>query len=197
MPIEGQLAALAVELPHWVPLIAFLATIVGGELAVLLLSFVSGQGILPLPSVIIGGFLAMLTLDAFWFMLPRSRWGRRFKQSARVSERYRALEARIEGVSHRNDVLILFISKALVGTRILILAYLSVRSISFRRFMVYDAIATLLWTILLGGAGWFAGRGYYSLAKAESIVAEAMYAVSIGIVLYAAAWIVRRWITKG
>jgi membrane protein DedA with SNARE-associated domain len=197
MAWEQQAAAFAAQYPLLSPLVAYLAPFISGEAGTLILAFLAGQGIVPLPVVIIGTFLGMLTLDAFWFMAPRSRWGERVKKYARSSENYRALEARIESLAHHNDIVVLFISKVMVGTRILVLAYLSVRTITIRRFLMYDTVATLLWAIILGYIGYYAGIGYYSLAAAEhQLFVGALYTVGVLALFYAVLWFIRKWITK-
>ena len=194
---EEQFTAFAVLVPEFSFLIALIAPLIGGEVAVSVLAFLAGQGIFPLWTIIAGSFFGMILLDSFWFMVPRSRWGERLKGKARVSDKYRALEQRVESLSHKNDIVILIISKILIGTRILILAYLSVRKISFIKFLAYNSIATLIWAIVLGYIGWFAGRGYYSLAHAQDqLFVGVLYVVGIAIAFYGILWIIRRWINR-
>ncbi|MDO8566924.1 MAG: hypothetical protein Q7R58_02100 [bacterium] len=194
---EEQFAELAVLIPEFSFLIALVAPLIGGEVAVSFLAFLAGQGIFPLWKIIAGSFFGMILLDSFWFMVPRSRWGERLKEKARVSDKYRALEKRVEFFSHNNDIVILILSKVLIGTRILILAYLSIRKISFIRFFAYNSVATLVWAIVLGYVGWFAGRGYYSLARAQDqLFIGALYVAGIAVAFYGILWIIRRWINR-
>ena len=191
---EEQFTAFAVLVPEFSFLIALIAPLIGGEVAVSVLAFLAGQGIFPLWTIIAGSFFGMILLDSFWFMVPRSRWGERLKEKARVSDAYRALESRVESLSG-NDILILLISKILVGTRILILAYLSIRKISFLRFSAYNSAATFVWAVLLGYIGWLAGLGYYSLARAQDhLFVGVLYVAGIAVAFYGILWIMRRWI---
>jgi membrane protein DedA with SNARE-associated domain len=194
---DQWIPALAERLPELSFFLAIAAPVVGGELAVLGLAFLAGQGYFPLLPVVAGSFLGMLALDAFWFMVPRSPWGERLKSKMRVSARYQALEARIEAFAHRSDILVLFISKVLIGTRILVLAYLSIRSISFWRFLLYDMVATALWAVILGALGWFAGLGYYNAAQVYNQAAYGVLGVALAAALfYAVLLLIRRWFTK-
>lgn len=193
---EGIVAFASAAAEYSFPL-AILAPIVGGEIAILGLAFLAGQGILPLWDVIIGGFLGMFLLDVFWFSVPKSRWGEKFREKSRESEKYRMLEAKIEEFSHRSDIMILFISKVLVGTRILTLAYLSIRKVPFRRFLKYNLLATLPWAVMLGYLGWFAGLGYYSLEKANhNLTVGALYLALAVAAFYLLQWLIRQWVTK-
>lgn len=197
MSLEEQVGAVALHLPAWSPVVAFFAPLFGGETIVLVLAFLAGQGTLTLWGVIVGSFFGMLTLDSFWFMVPRTRWAERLKERARVSARYLAIEARIESLSRRNDILVLFLSKVMIGTRILVLAYISVRTITFRRFFVYDAVATFAWAVILGYIGYGAGVGYYSLASAEhGLLTGALFVAGVCALFYALLWVARLWIIK-
>ncbi len=194
---EEQFTAFAILVPKFSFLIAFIAPFVGGEVAVSILAFLAGQGIFPLWNIIAGSFFGMMLLDSFWFMVPRSRWGKYLKEKARISDKYRALEGRVESLSHGSDILILLISKVLIGTRILILTYLGIRKISFARFLAYNSVATFVWAMLLGYIGWFAGLGYYSLVHAQNqLFAGTLFIVSVAIAFYGILWIIRRWINN-
>ncbi len=194
---EEQFTAFAILVPRFSFLIALIAPLIGGEVAVSILAFLAGQGIFPLWKIIVGSFFGMLLLDSFWFMIPRSRWGEYLKEKARVSDKYRSLERRVESFSHGSDILILMISKILLGTRILILAYLSVRKISFVRFLAYNSVATFVWAILLSYIGWFAGLGYYSLVRAQNqLFTGTLFVIGVGVAFYSVLWIIRRWINR-
>ena len=194
---EEQFTAFAILMPNFSFLIALIAPLIGGEIAVSVLAFLAGQGVFPLWKIIVGSFFGMVLLDSFWFMVLRSRWGERLKEKVRVSNKYSALERRVESFSHGNDILILMISKVLVGTRILILAYVSIRKISFARFFAYNSVATFVWAVLLGYVGWFAGRGYYSLTRAQDqLFTGAFFVVGVAVVFYCMVWILRRWINR-
>lgn len=198
MPLDqNTLAILANQFFAHPFALAFIAPFFGGEAAVLFLAFLSGQGVFPLWGIILGSFFGMITLDAFWFFLPRSPWAKRFKARFSVNEKYRQIESRLESLSHHNDILVLFISKVLIGTRILVLAYLSLRNIPFWTFFGYNAIATFFWAVCLGYLGWFAGLGFYNLSEAyHNITTGALYiALALG-VFYGILWYIRTWITK-
>lgn len=178
-------------------ILAFFAPMVGGEVAVLFLSFLSVSDSFPLWGIIIGSFFGMLALDSFWFFVPRTTWLKKAMGRFSVNEKYKKLESRIESFSNRNDIFILFFSKVLVGTRILVLAYLSMRKISFTKFLVYDAIATFLWAVCLGYFGWFAGLGFYSLTEAShNFTIGVTYVVLVLTMFYGVLWCIRLWTEK-
>lgn len=178
-------------------ILAFIAPMIGGEAAVLFLSFLSVPEAFSLWWIIIGSFFGMLALDAFWFFVPRTPILKKFKARFSVNEKYKKLELRLESFSNHSDIFILFFSKVLVGTRILVLAYLSMRKISFAKFLLYDAIATFLWAVCLGYSGWFAGLGFYSLPEvSHNLTTGAIYAVLVFSVFYGVLWCIRLWTEK-
>jgi len=196
--VSGEyIAELVSRLPEFALVIAFLAPFLGGEITVVAVAFFAGQDVFPLWQVILGSFFGMLALDAFWFAVPNSKLAQKLKNWGRNFERYRNIEARIESLSHHNDILILLISKILVGTRILILTYLGIRKMTFATFILYDSVATFIWAIMLGYAGWFAGLGYYTVTQAyDKLMAGGLYVAVVIALLYGLLWLVRRLIVK-
>ncbi len=196
--VSGEyVVELVSRLPEFSLLIAFVAPFLGGEIAVLAVAFFAGQSVFPLWHVMLGSFAGMVVLDSFWFMVPRSPLGNKLKTWGRNFERYRDVESKIESISGKHDVLILLISKVLVGTRILILTYLALRKISFVRFTLYNSLANFLWAIALGYVGWFAGLGYYTVISAyDNLVVVGLYLGTAVAMFYGILWALRRWIIK-
>jgi len=156
--------------------VALVAPFLGGEIAILALAILSGQGTFPFLSVVAGSFLGMLALDMMWFLLFRFPIFGRMKDWSRGSETYRNAERRIEAIARGNDVLILLISKIMIGTRILVLAYIGMRNITLGRFVLYDSVATGAWAILLCAFGWASGRGYMTaMGGSASLSTQLLY----------------------
>lgn len=177
--------------------VALVSTLFGGEIAVLGLAFLAGQGGFSLPGVLIGSFLGMLFLDIFFFLLLRFPVTDRLKKWGRTSPRYRAIEARVESFAHGNDILILFVSKVLIGTRVLILSYLSMRTLSLRRFLGYDMIATGVWALMLVAFGWYSGYSAVNVLQTyDHAMITLLYAAGAVTFGYALLWSLRRWIMQ-
>lgn len=192
-----QLIETAKMLPELSLLISFIAPFVGGEAAILTLGFFAGKGLFPLLGVISGSFLGMMTLDSFWFLVMRSGVTKKLRNRIEISQKYINLEARIEKFSHRNDIIILLISKILIGTRVLVLAYISIRKISFRKFALANGAANLTWAIILGYLGWFAGLGFWALETAKyGVVVGGLYLVGAAVTIYGSFWLIRKWLAK-
>lgn len=196
MELQSTFLDLALGITDFMPLVAFLAPTFGGEIAVLVLAFFAAQGHYELWVVIFWSFLGMLAIDSFWFFLVRSPWAERVKQWKQIGDAHEQLRAWSARFSERSDVVILLVSKMLLGTRILIIAYISMRNLSYARFMLFNGIATFIWAVMLGYAGWFAGRGYYALASTYDLITGVAFAVTGLLVFYGALMLLRRWLTR-
>jgi len=176
-------------------LISFLAPIIGGgELGIMVVAFVAAQGYFPIWVVVLFSFLGMITTDSIWFMIMRLKLIRRAQDN---SERFQRISQKVNTLSGGRDMLILLISKILVGTRILIITYISSRRISFGKFTLYNTPPTFIWAILLCFFGWLAGKGYYNLMEIYGDVKIAItFVVVFGIAIYLAGYYIRRWLMR-
>lgn len=178
-------------------ILAFIAPFIAGELGVITIAFFSGIGIFPLWTIIIFSFFGMIVLDSIWFSIVRNRQFEKLKKNKKIFTKYQNLEKRIEKFSNKSDLIILFISKLLIGTRILIIIYISLRKMSFKKFLLVDSIPTFLWALTLGYLGWFAGRGYYSIKTITDnlMIGEIFLALFIALI-YLLIIGMRKWILK-
>ena len=196
MAWEEQFLALVAASPQFSFLFGLIAPFVGGDPVILTLGFFAGQGSLSLSNIILGSFVGIFIFDSASFLLVRSSWGERLRARGREWRHYRKLEQRLENIAHHNDIVILFLSKVMVGTRLLIIAYIGMRSISFWRFALYDSIASFIWAVILGGVGWYAGVGYFSVAQAEGVVTAISVLAVVTAICVGIAWFVRWIITR-
>lgn len=184
-------------LNQYIEVASIIAPIISGENGVIALAFLSAKKSFPLFKVIFFSFLGMLIIDSFWFYLIKLPLFEKIKTSSIISKKYKKLEKRIETVSGKNDIFILLISKILIGTRILVIIYISLRNFNYRKFISYDIIPTFLWATILGLLGWFAGVGYYSLSK----ITDNLFILSISLIVFIAVIYLiiigaRKWILK-
>ncbi|HLC86738.1 MAG TPA: hypothetical protein VJH65_00475 [Candidatus Nanoarchaeia archaeon] len=180
------------------PLIAFLAPIIGGgEIGVMTVAFFAVQVDYPLYSVIFFSFIGMILVDSFWFFLIRSKHIDKLKQLKNISEKQIKLEKHLENISGKHDMLILLFSKILVGTRILIIAYISLRKISFKKFFRYNTPPTFIWAICLSIIGWFAGNGYENIIQTTKDIRFAItFLIGVVLVFLIINYLLRKWIMQ-
>ncbi len=196
--MEAYVQHIFSQLSEFSFVIALFAPLLGGEIAILGLAFLAGQGTFSLWGIILGSFVGMLLLDVGWFLLLRFPPFEKLRKSwGDTSVRYKKMEARIELLAHQNDVFILFISKLLIGTRVLILAYLSLRKISLLRFLTYDSIATFVWALALGYLGFASGRGYLSaMENSGTLLMQIMFIGGFVALCYVSILLFRQWILR-
>lgn len=177
--------------------VGFVAPFLGGEVSVLAVAFLAGQGTFSLWGIILGSFFGMLLLDIAWFLILRFPVLKRMKSWGKTSPKYQHIEARVQSFAHGNDVIVLLVSKMLIGTRILILAYLSLRKISFARFVFYDSIATFAWAVALGYLGFASGRGYINvIGSHDALIAQLLFLFVFAGLCYVFTLIFRKWILR-
>ena len=122
-------------LSGFIPLLAFLAPIVGsGELGVIAAAFIFAKSSYYFWIIVIFSFIGMMTADSFWFLVSRSKLAIKLKNMKSITKQYKNLEESIEKLSHGKDILIIFLAKIMVGTRILLFIYMGGRKITFSKF---------------------------------------------------------------
>jgi len=179
---------------NYLPLISFLAPIIGGgELGVIAVAFIFSRSFISFLTVIIFTFLGTMTIDSIWFGFSRSGIFKKMKKFRMVSKQYKKIESRIQKISHNNDVLIISFAKLMIGTRIMLMIYLGGRTISFRRFLLYNSIPSFIWCIILATIGWMAARGFSYII---SIFKNVQLAITFLIVLFVVFYILQKWINK-
>ncbi len=161
MGIEEFLFSLGSAISNYAIVLSLLSPIIGGETVILLLSFFAGQGYFSPWIVFFFGLIAMIGADSLWFSLAHSKFANKLKERGNIGRRYKQIEAGIERITRKKDVLIIFIAKLLIGTRILLMLYMGGRKISLMKFVLYDAIPSIVWMGVLVFVGLTASKGYY------------------------------------
>ena len=160
-------------------LIIFLGAAFVGELALFTLGFLTAQGILSIFPLIIFSFLGVLASDILWFLL-----GKTAVVGKMISHRYTyatvsIISKAIDRTSKGNRFVAVVLAKFLIGTRILLIIYLSKTNLEFKRFVYYDAMAIFFWLIVIIPIGVIAGHGFTILAE----VFHNLY-LAIGFILF-------------
>ncbi len=146
-------------------LIVFLGAGFGGEFGLISLAFLAAHKVFPLIPFLIVSFLGTMSSDTLWFL-----WGKTKLAGKIISHRYTAgtvsviMEA-IRKISRGNHLLALILAKFLVGTRILVIMYVSKTNIAFKKFILPDLVAILIWLITLTSIGYLSGLGFAYISK--------------------------------
>jgi membrane protein DedA with SNARE-associated domain len=139
---------------------AFAGLLVPGESVVLASGFFAHQGMLELAPVVISAGLGAIVGDNIGYLLG-SRLGREWllRRGSRFGIRKRGL-ARVEVFFQRQGPKAVFLGRFIGFARALVPFVAGASEMPYRKFVVYDAVGAVLWTIgfvLLGhalGASW-------------------------------------------
>lgn len=139
----------------------FIGSFLFGESVIIAAAFLSGQGQWSPEMVFFVGLLGTVISDSVWYGL-----GQYFLRGPRWEKYYQKNERLIIGVEKflgKRPFLLLLFFKFLYGTRILMIVYLSVKKLSYRIFLLFDTLGTMIWLFAMIGIGFLAGRGSANL----------------------------------
>ncbi|HUB97098.1 MAG TPA: DedA family protein [Stellaceae bacterium] len=153
----------------WTYLITFVWTFFEGETFVLLAAFAAAQGMLFAPYLLVAAWLGSFAGDQCYFWL-----GRRFGH--RLMERHPEWRPRVNmalGWLNRFDTIFILIFRFIYGVRNFSSFALGVSRIDWRRFLVLNLIAALLW------AGTFTVIGFACGQALERMLGHLAHQISI------------------
>jgi membrane protein DedA with SNARE-associated domain len=162
-----------------------------GETAMLLAGYAAQQGFLDLRLVMLLGFLGAFAGDQLWFYLARRHGGRWL--AARPELAAKATKAK--HLLERHATLFILSFRFIYGLRNLGAVAVALSNVPTRRFVILNAIAALLWAILVIGAGFLFGEAAASLLDQLASVQKQLLAVA-GLLAFAAiaSILLRRWL---
>lgn len=151
--------------PAFQYIIIFLGAAFGGELALFTLSFLSAQGVLPIFTLIIFSFLGTFSADILWFLIGKTNIVKKIISHRYAYSAISIFSQAIDRMSKGSRFTALILAKFLIGTRILLIMYLSEKNFGLKNFVRYDAVAVLIWLILITPIGFISGLGFTYLAE--------------------------------
>lgn len=159
-------------------LIIFLGVSFAGEVAILPLGFLAAQGTVSIFALLIFGLMGTLFSDVLWFFLAKTTIVKKMISHHYANKTISVVHQAINRISKGNYLATLILAKFVVGTRILLIMYISTTDIGFKRFVRYNVIAIFLWLVIVASIGFISGLGFTYFAE----ILENMYA-AIGFVL--------------
>lgn len=159
-------------------LLVFVGTALGGEFLLIAFAFLSAQGVISPAMLALFGFLGTFSSDVVLFLLARTTFFHNIISHRYAHRTTSIIVEAVRRVSRGNHFLALVIAKFLVGTRIVIILYADKTDITFKNFFYYNAIATVVWVLVVIPIGFLLGLGFTYLAE----VFQNLYA-GIGLVL--------------
>lgn len=154
-----------VDYPSLQYLTIFLGAALGGEVALFALSFLAAQGIISPYALVALSFFGTISSDSVWFLLGRTKTAIKIISHRYANSTITAIAQAVKKVSRESHLLALIFAKFLVGTRIVMLLYISKTEFSFKQFICYNAVATVSWLLVVIPIGFLSGLGFTYIAE--------------------------------
>jgi membrane protein DedA with SNARE-associated domain len=167
----------------WFYVFTFGWTFVEGETFVLVAGFAAAQGLLSAPLLLLAASLGSFSGDQCYFWI-----GRRF--GLRLLSRRPLWRARVDsalGWVKRYDKWFILSFRFIYGVRNFSSFALGISGINWRRFLLFNLIAALLWATSFVGAGYFCGRAFERMlgefAEKFSIAMLGVFVIAVLVVV--------------
>jgi len=185
--------------PAFQYIIIFLGAAFGGELALFALAFLTAQGVLPMFPLITLSFLGTFSSDILWFLLGKTATAKKIISHRYASSTISIIAQAVDRVSRGNRFAALIFAKFLVGTRVVLIMYVSKTDLGLKRFIRYDAVAVFLWLIVVIPIGFISGLGFTYLAEVfhNLYVAVGFILLVLFIIVIVQIWFERKFTKKG
>lgn len=174
-------------------LVIFLGSAFGGEFAIISLAFLSAQDIFPLPLFLIISFFGTLSSDILWFFLGKTKIAGKIIDHRYALNTIAVVMEAIHFVSRGHHLLAFIFAKFLIGTRIVVILYVSKTNLAFKKFIQNDVIAVTIWLIILTSIGFLSGLGFTYISHIlKNIYAGIGFVILIILVII----VVQIWLKK-
>jgi membrane protein DedA with SNARE-associated domain len=164
-PSIEWLSALMLHYPLFQYLIIFSGAAFGGEVAIFSLSFLAAQNIFPLAPFIIISFFGALSGDAVWFLLGKTKIAGKIINHRYAANTISVIMEAMARVSRGNHLLAFIFAKFLIGTRVVVILYVSKTNITLKNFVRYDLGAIFIWLVVLIPTGFLSGLGFTYISR--------------------------------
>lgn len=145
--------------------VIFLATGFGGELGLFALAFLAAQNAIPWTALIIFSALGTFATDSMWFLFGGTRPVQKMLSHKYASPTVELVSEALQTISRKNNQAALILVKFLIGTRVVMFFIVSRFYTSYWDFARHNALAVLVWILVMIPAGYFAGIGYSYLSR--------------------------------
>jgi membrane protein DedA with SNARE-associated domain len=170
--------------------VSFFGTFFLGGETLALLCFGSAQGAYFLWVVLVFGFLGIVISDIMWYLIGKYSLLHFLKRHHLINKSSRKAKKILHKL-YKKKLRLMFFSRFIYGTSIATLVYLGKR-MKFKEFIVYEIIISIIWIIIYGGIGWYAGRGVRILL----VFYNSLWVVGASITGFALILFLFGWITN-
>lgn len=191
------LRSLFLNYPAFKYAIILLGSAFGGEPGVIALAFLSAREFFPPAPFFLIGFLGIFLSDSLYFYLGRTQLARRIIEHRYTARTILVIIEAINRLSKGKHVTAFILAKFLVGTRAVIIAYVSRTGISFKKFMESNLPAILIWFFVVSAIGYLAGLGFTYISDVlENIYAGLGFLLVVILILFIAEALLKRAFVK-
>lgn len=173
-------------------LASLLIGIFTGEETILILAFLSSQGVLPLWIVLVFVPIGTFITDVLFFFLGKTKTINKLHKWRYFSNKYKKTDELVGRLTRENHLLILFYTKFIYGTRIISILFLGLKGTSYYRFLKYNFIITFIWALIVIPLGYFTGKGYTFIINIFRSVELGILFVLVIVILF---FLVKKWIS--
>lgn len=163
-------------------LFTFITSLFLGEEIILILSFLSANGFLPLWVVFVFCFIGRITSDFFFFTLGKLKLANFFKKYQGRAV-YDTVDMVFSKLNRRNLFVTLLYTKFLIGLRAAMMIYIGVKGVSLKKALISDIGAVFVWLLVLIPIGWFAGSSFKLILTIFDDFRIALFSLFIFIIL--------------
>src|SRR3954469_2142740 len=140
-------------LQKWGYLAVFIGTFLEGETILVIAGFMAERGYMQIVIVALVAFSGAFIGHVFWFWLGRSR-------GVKILDRFPKMKNHFgKGIRmfERYGAPAIFITQWLYGLRITCAVVIGISKISTIKFLLYEALSCLMWSIAIAAAGFYFG----------------------------------------
>ena len=180
-------------------IIIFLGAAFGGEVAMIALGFLAAQNVFSLPLLFVISFCGTLSSDILYFSIGRTKIAGRFFSHRYTSNTINMITEAVRRVSKGSHFVALLLANFMLGSRIILIMYVSKTDIKLGRFVYYEAVALVFWLLVLIPIGFLSGLGFtYISGILENIYVGIGYVLLIVIlVIFIQLWFKRVFTKEG
>ena len=141
-------------------IVIFLGAGFGGEIAIIILAFLSAQGIFPFFPFFLVSFSALIFSDTLWFMLGRTRPVLKIMNHRYATNTIWVIAQAIKRMSRGSNLFALIFVKFIIGTRVVLLFYFSRAGMTLKYFLSHNFVAIFIWLAIIIPIGFLSGLGF-------------------------------------
>lgn len=170
-------------------LIALIGTIISGNLFIIFLSTLSGQGIFPYWEVLLISIIGTLISDTIWFNIGKTKFINNLVKKRHFLYNYYYIKKTLQKSTEKNKFLVFLGSKFVYGTKILTLMYAGKRGFKRKDFIIYNFSSSTIWVTILVTIGWLAGKGFTKILESFNNLRSSLTIFILLIALIYMAWL--------